>query len=355
MPQEGQPQREVTMDDLNRQIAHARFSLQQMKDEADKARSRLIEMDQQMARMNKFMVEMHQYMARMGNQRSFVQRTLDEIGRAMAKMELAEAFQEEPRSHRMMEEARTFGKNPWQGPVAANPWGDASPATVEGGPNNNRSLTPPPPGFSAADQVPSPTSALFLYRDPKGKMTLSTPRNVLISFYTNHNERFQSELLDVKAVDKLLLQYAGQEAVLFQKLVEKYKVDPAVFGLGADGHPIVAAPEGSATPIIQGTPTVESLVAVCASCLTGAHAQYAAWLRKDMDVVTPGDLAEAVETCLDDLAAGDGTVGIKSACLYTFKQRVLGTVKASGAASPTAVLEGGGAKGAASKPLLPDL
>jgi hypothetical protein len=53
------------------------------------------------------------------------------------------------------------------------------------------------------------------------------PREILLSFYQQHNPQKVSE------VDKLLEKYKGNEEQMFRNLAKKYSLDPSVFGLPA--------------------------------------------------------------------------------------------------------------------------
>lgn len=56
--------------------------------------------------------------------------------------------------------------------------------------------------------------------------------------------------------------------------------------------------------------TLDDLILTCAPYLTGSPAEYAAWLRLELGVITIADLAKAVEESPDLLVAGNGSVGM---------------------------------------------
>jgi len=78
-----------------------------------------------------------------------------------------------------------------------------------------------------------------------------------------------------------------------------------------------------ATTNSQSPTTLEDAINSRAHYLTGSPATYTDWLRTELDIESPADLAEALDECLDMLVTGDGTVGIKKGLENAFRNAVL--------------------------------
>jgi hypothetical protein len=99
---------------------------------------------------------------------------------------------------------------------APSPFGGSAPAPSPFG------GAPAPSPFGAAAPAPFGGQAPVAPTSFGGK----SPRELLVAFYQQYNA---AKLGDV---DKVLQKYQGHEEKLFRNLAHKYKLDPAVFGLG---------------------------------------------------------------------------------------------------------------------------